>query len=209
MSWSLDVDRILCAAPVIPVLAIDRVEDAEPLARALVEGGLPVIEVTLRTPAALAAITAMQAVPGAMVGAGTVLDAEQLQAARSAGAEFVVSPGLTAALAEAAADAGVAHLPGVATASEIMRARDLGYSRLKFFPAEAAGGTPMLKALSAAFGEMRFCPTGGVSEANARSWLDLPAVACVGGSWLAPAGEALDFDAIRRRAQAAAALRRG
>lgn len=208
MSWGPDIDPILRAAPVIPVLAIDRVQDAEPLARALVEGGLPVIEVTLRTPAALAAITAMRAVPGAIVGAGTVLDREQLHAARGAGAEFVVSPGLTAALAEAAADAGVAHLPGVATASEIMRARDLGYSRLKFFPAEAAGGTAMLKALSAAFGDMRFCPTGGITEANARSWLDLPAVACVGGSWLAPAGEALDFDAIRRRAQAAAALRR-
>ena len=208
MSWGLSIDNILAAAPVIPVLVIDRVEDSAPLARALVEGGLPVLEVTLRTPAALAAITAMQAVPGAIVGAGTVLDPEQLHAARGAGAEFAVSPGLTDALAEAADDAGLAHLPGVATASEIMRALDLGYSRLKFFPAEAAGGVAMLKALSAAFGEVRFCPTGGITEGNAQSWLDLPAVACVGGSWLAPAGEAMDFDAIRRRAQAAAALRR-
>ncbi len=208
MSWGLDIDRILGAAPVIPVLVIDRVEDALPLARALVEGGLPVLEVTLRTPAALAAITAMQAVPGAIVGAGTVLDPEQFHAARSAGAEFVVSPGLTGALAEAADDTGMPHLPGVATAAEIMTARDLGYSRLKFFPAEAAGGVAMLKALSAAFGEMRFCPTGGIASDKAQAWLDLPSVACVGGSWLAPAGEALDFDAIRRRAQAAAALRR-
>ena len=208
MSWGPDIDRILGAAPVIPVLVIDRVEDAVPLARALVEGGLPAIEVTLRTPAALAAITAMQAVPGAIVGAGTVLDPGQLYAARSAGAEFVVSPGLTAALADAADDAGVAHLPGVATASEIMRARELGYSRLKFFPAEPAGGIATLKALSAAFGDVRFCPTGGIAADKARAWLDLPAVACVGGSWLAPVGEALDFEAIRHRAQAAAALRR-
>jgi len=202
------LDRILRTAPVIPVLVIERAADAGPLAEALVAGGLPVIEVTLRTSEALAAIQAMQRVPGALVGAGTVLDPAQLRAAIDAGAQFAVSPGLTEPVAEAAQAAGLPFLPGVATASEIMRARDMGLSRLKFFPAEAAGGVIALKALSAAFADIRFCPTGGITMGNAHAWLDLPSVACVGGSWLAPAGQPLDFDAVRRRAQAAAALRR-
>jgi 2-dehydro-3-deoxyphosphogluconate aldolase/(4S)-4-hydroxy-2-oxoglutarate aldolase len=207
-STSLSLDQILSAAPVIPVLVIDRVEDAAPIARALIAGGLPVLEVTLRTPVALEAIAAMKRVPGAIVGAGTVLDPAQLDAARAAGADFIVSPGLTEPLALAAIESGLPFLPGVATASEVMRARDLGFSRLKFFPAEAAGGLPALQGLAAVFGGVRFCPTGGITQDNAWRWLDHPAVACVGGSWLAPAGASVDEAAIRRRAEAAASLRR-
>lgn len=194
----------MAVAPVIPVLVIDRIEDAVPIAEALVGGGLPVLEVTLRTPAAFDAIRAMRAVPGAIVGAGTVLNPEQLAAAQDAGAQFAVSPGFTERLAKAAA---IPWLPGVATAGEVMRALDCGLTRLKFFPANAAGGLPALKALSAVFREIRFCPTGGISQATAAEWLSLPSVACIGGSWLAPADESLDPDAIRRRAMAAAALR--
>jgi len=208
MDRAQDMDAILAAAPVIPVLVIERVEDAVPIARALVAGGLRVLEVTLRTPAALAAIAAMRSVPGAIVGAGTVLDPEQLQAALAAGAQFAVSPGLTDALADAAREAAALWLPGVATASEIMRARERGLTRLKFFPAVAAGGLPALKGLSAVFGEMRFCPTGGISPISAPDWLALPSVACVGGSWLVPAGAPVDPDAIRGRAEAAAAFAR-
>jgi 2-dehydro-3-deoxyphosphogluconate aldolase/(4S)-4-hydroxy-2-oxoglutarate aldolase len=202
-----DLDSIMRAAPVIPVLVIERVEDALPIARALVAGGLPVLEVTLRTPAALAAIRAMKEVEGAIVGAGTVLDARQLDAAVSAGAEFAVSPGLTEALGKAAAGSPAPLLPGIATAGDVMRALDLGFSRLKFFPAMAAGGIAALKGLSAVFGGVSFCPTGGITLDNAPSWLALPSVACVGGSWLVPAGAAVDPDAVRRRAREAAALR--
>jgi len=203
-----DIDQILAAAPVIPVLVIDRLEDAVPIAEALVEGGLPVLEVTLRTPAALDAIRAMKRVPGAIVGAGTVLDPDQLAAALDAGAGFIVSPGLTERLGEAAFSAGIPFLPGISTTGDVMRARDHGFSRLKFFPAEASGGLAVLKALSAVFGEMRFCPTGGITQQSAQSWLDLPAVACVGGSWLVPAGAPIDRAAIASRARAAAALLR-
>jgi 2-dehydro-3-deoxyphosphogluconate aldolase/(4S)-4-hydroxy-2-oxoglutarate aldolase len=202
-----NLDWIMRAAPVIPVLVIERVEDALPIARALVEGGLPVLEVTLRTPAALDAIRAMKAVEGAIVGAGTVLDPAQLDAAAEAGAEFAVSPGLTEPLGKAAAESPVPLLPGVATASDVMRARDLGFSRLKFFPAMAAGGIPALKGLSAVFGGVSFCPTGGITPDNALDWLALPSVTCVGGSWLVPAGAAVDEEAIRRRAREAAVLR--
>ncbi|HYI63457.1 MAG TPA: bifunctional 4-hydroxy-2-oxoglutarate aldolase/2-dehydro-3-deoxy-phosphogluconate aldolase [Allosphingosinicella sp.] len=205
---SLSLDRILGVAPVIPVLVIDRVEDATPIAEALVAGGLPVIEVTLRTPAALDAIAAMKRVQGVVVGAGTVLDPAQLDEAAAAGADFIVSPGLTERLGRAAAESGVPFLPGVATATDVMRARDLGFSRLKFFPAEASGGLPALQALAAVFGGVRFCPTGGITQENAWRWLDHPAVACVGGSWLAPAGVPVEPAAIRRRAEAAASLRR-
>jgi 2-dehydro-3-deoxyphosphogluconate aldolase/(4S)-4-hydroxy-2-oxoglutarate aldolase len=201
-----DIDTIMAAAPVIPVLVVQRVEDALPIARALVAGGLPVLEVTLRTPAGLDAIRAMSAVEGAIVGAGTVLDPDQLDAAVAAGAVFAVSPGLTERLGRAAAGAPIPLLPGVASASDIMRARDLGFSRLKFFPAEASGGVAALKGMSAIFGDVRFCPTGGITAATARDWLALPSVACVGGSWLVPAGEPLDPSAIERRARAAAAL---
>jgi 2-dehydro-3-deoxyphosphogluconate aldolase / (4S)-4-hydroxy-2-oxoglutarate aldolase len=202
-----DIDRILGLAPVIPVLVIERLDDAVPIAEALVAGGLPVLEVTLRTPVALDAIKAMKRVSGAIVGAGTVLDPGQLRAALDAGAGFIVSPGLTDRLGAAAAAAGIPFLPGISTTADVMRARDHGFSRLKFFPAEAAGGLPVLKALSAVFGEMRFCPTGGITQETAPRWLALPAVACVGGSWLAPAGEPVDRAAITARAKAAAALR--
>lgn len=202
-----DIDRIMTAAPVIPVLVIERVEDALPIARALVEGGLPVLEVTLRTPAALDAIRAMKEVAGAIVGAGTVLNPRQYEEAVDAGAEFVVSPGLTRILGEAAADGPVPLLPGVANASDIMAALELGYSRLKFFPANVSGGTAALKAYSSVFGEIRFCPTGGITLETAPEWLALPSVVCVGGSWLVPAGAALDPKAIAARARQASALR--
>jgi 2-dehydro-3-deoxyphosphogluconate aldolase / (4S)-4-hydroxy-2-oxoglutarate aldolase len=201
-----DIDRILAAAPVIPVLVIDRVEDALPVARALVEGGLPVLEVTLRTPAALDAIRAMKEVDGAIVGAGTVLNPRQYEQAVEAGSEFVVSPGLTETLGRAVEGAPVPLLPGVATAGDIMRALDLGFSRLKFFPAMASGGLPALKGFAAVFGGVRFCPTGGITLETAPDWLALDAVACVGGSWLVPAGE-IDPAAIGERARRAAALR--
>ncbi|PSJ42969.1 bifunctional 4-hydroxy-2-oxoglutarate aldolase/2-dehydro-3-deoxy-phosphogluconate aldolase [Allosphingosinicella deserti] len=201
-----DIDRILAAAPVIPVLVIDRVEDALPIARALVEGGLPVLEVTMRTPAALDAIRAMKEVEGAIVGAGTVLNPKQFDQAVEAGSEFIVSPGLTETLGRAVQDAPVPLLPGVATAGDIMRALDLGFTRLKFFPAMSSGGIPALKGFSAVFGGVRFCPTGGITLETAPDWLALKAVACVGGSWMVPAGS-VDPDAIRERARKAAALR--
>ena len=202
-----DVDGILGLAPVIPVLVVDDAGTAVTIAEALVEGGLPAIEVTLRTPAALDAIRSIKAVPGAIVGAGTVLDPEQIEAALAAGAEFLVSPGLTERLGHAAAAAGAPFLPGVASASEVMRALDLGITRLKYFPAEAAGGLPALAALASVFGGVRFCPTGGINAETAPRWLAHPAVDCVGGSWLAPRGEAFDRDLIVRRARVAAALR--
>jgi 2-dehydro-3-deoxyphosphogluconate aldolase/(4S)-4-hydroxy-2-oxoglutarate aldolase len=202
-----DIDSIMNAAPVIPVLVVERAEDALPIARALVEGGLPVLEVTLRTASALDAIRAMKGVEGAIVGAGTVLDPAQLDQAIEAGAEFAVSPGLTERLGRAAAEAPIPLLPGIASASDIMRALDLGFTRLKFFPAMAAGGLAALKGFGAVFGGVRFCPTGGITAASAPEWLALPSVACVGGSWLVPAGETVDPDAIRRRAREAASLR--
>lgn len=202
-----DIDRILEAAPVIPVLVIERVEDAAPIARALVEGGLPVLEVTLRTPAALDAIRAMKDIDGAIVGAGTVLNPRQYDEAVKAGCEFVVSPGLTQALGEAAAGSPVPLLPGVASAGDIMRALDLGFSRLKFFPAMASGGLPALRGFASVFGDVSFCPTGGITQENAAEWLALPAVACVGGSWLVPAGARPDPLAIADRARLASSLR--
>ncbi len=179
-----DIDQIMTAAPVIPVLVIERVEDALPIARALVKGGLPVLEVTLRTPAALDAIRAMKQVEGAIVGAGTVLNPDQFEAAVEAGSEFAVSPGITETLGRAAAASPVPLLPGVASAGDIMRALDLGFTRLKFFPATASGGIPALKALGGPFPDVVFCPTGGIDLASAPDWLALGNVACVGGSWM-------------------------
>ncbi len=204
-----DIDAVLDLAPVIPVLVIDRVEDARPVAEALVAGGLPALEVTLRTPAALDAIREMCKVPGAVVGAGTVLDRAQMRAATDAGAAFIVSPGLTEDLGVAARESGMPFLPGIANAGDIMRARDLGLTRLKFFPAVAAGGLPVLRALIAVFGEMRFCPTGGITQDSAPDWLAEPTIACVGGSWLVLRGAPPDGPAIEARARAAAALARG
>jgi 2-dehydro-3-deoxyphosphogluconate aldolase / (4S)-4-hydroxy-2-oxoglutarate aldolase len=202
----IDIDSVLGMAPVIPVLTVDDIAHARPLAEALVAGGLPVLEVTLRTPVALEAISEMARVPGAIVGAGTVAAAGDLAAALAAGAQFIVAPGVTAALGSAARTSGVPFLPGVASASDIIRAAEMGFTRLKFFPAVAAGGLPLLRALAAPFAHVRFCPTGGITAASAAEWLAEPGVACVGGSWIAGRGER-DWAAIEARARAAAALR--
>jgi 2-dehydro-3-deoxyphosphogluconate aldolase/(4S)-4-hydroxy-2-oxoglutarate aldolase len=202
---SSPVEAIMRTSPVIPVLVIEDASTAGPIAQALVAGGLKVLEVTLRTPAALDAIRAMKQVPGAIVGAGTVLNPRLFEAAAQAGAEFIVSPGITESLAGAAASFGLPFLPGVATAGEIMRGLDLGLSHFKFFPAAAAGGLPALKAHAAVFGDVRFCPTGGISQATAPEWLALEAVLCVGGSWLVPKGPA-DYAAVEQAARAASAL---
>lgn len=199
------IDAIMRMAPVIPVLVIDDASHAVPIAEALVAGGLPVLEVTLRTPAAIDAIKAMKAVPGAVVGAGTVLNPAQFDAAIAAGSEFVVSPGLTPALGKAAVASGVPFLPGTANAADIMLGLDLGLSRFKFFPAVASGGIPVLNALASVFAEARFCPTGGITQASAPDWLALSQVLCVGGSWLVPKG-APDTAAIEAAARQAAAL---
>lgn len=182
------IEDVMQTAPVIPVLVVDDVGKAREQAEALVEGGLKVLEVTLRTPDALEAIKRMNLVPGAIVGAGTVTNPKQLHEALDAGAEFIVSPGLTQPLGEAAIKSGVPFLPGTATAGDIMRGLDLGLTHFKFFPAMAAGGIPALKALAAPFGQCRFCPTGGISVDTAPDWLALPFVHCVGGSWVAPKG---------------------
>ena len=200
------IDSLMRLAPVIPVLVIEDLAHALPIAEALVAGGLPVLEVTLRTPCALDAIRAMKAVPGAVVGAGTVLNPAQLDAALAAGSEFIVSPGLTPALGQAAVASGIPFLPGTANAADIMLGMDLGLSRFKFFPAEASGGIAALKAIAAPFGEARFCPTGGITLKSAPDWLALEAVLCVGGSWIVPKG-APDKAAIEANARAAAALR--
>jgi len=201
----LTIADIMQTAPVIPVIVIDELEHAEPLARALVAGGLPVLEVTLRTPAALDAIRAMRKVEGAVVGAGTVTNQSELAAAVDAGSQFIVSPGLTEPLGKAAIRADIPFLPGIANAGDIMRGLDLGLTHFKFFPAMAAGGLPALKALAAPFGQCRFCPTGGISLANAPEWLGFDPVLCVGGSWVAPRG-AVDEAEVERLAREAAAL---
>lgn len=200
------IDQIMRLAPVIPVIVIDRVEDAVPMAEALVAGGLTVLEVTLRTPAALDAIAAMKTVKGAIVGAGTVLNLIDLNKSIDAGAEFIVSPGITAGLCKAAIDNGIPFLPGTANASDIMLGMDMGLERFKFFPAATSGGIPALKALAGPFGQARFCPTGGISAANAPEWLALGPVLCVGGSWVVPSGP-LDPARIEALAKEAAALR--
>lgn len=201
-----DIDAIMRAAPVIPVLVVDDAQQARPLAEALVSGGLRVLEVTLRTPAALDVIREMKQVPGALVGAGTVTNEAKLDAAIAAGSEFIVSPGLTDNLGRSAIASGVPYLPGVATASDIMRGLDLGLTRFKFFPALAAGGIPALKSHAAVFGDLRFCPTGGISEATAGDWLALDAVLCVGGSWVIGTGTP-DYGAITEAARRASRLR--
>jgi 2-dehydro-3-deoxyphosphogluconate aldolase / (4S)-4-hydroxy-2-oxoglutarate aldolase len=196
--------------PVIPVIVIERAELAVPMARALVEGGVRVLEVTLRTAAALAAIEAIAtAVPDAIVGAGTVRSTDDARAAASAGARFAVSPGCTPAVVDACRQASLALLPGAATASEVMRAAEMGFSFLKFFPASAAGGAAMLKAWAGPFADIVFCPTGGITAQSAPDYLALPNVRVVGGSWLTPA-DALgsgDWKRITRLAREAAALR--
>lgn len=203
----VEIERIMRQAPVIPVLVIDDAAHARPIAEALVAGGLPVLEVTLRTPAALEAIAEMQQVPGAIVGAGTVIDLAGLDAAMGAGAQFVVSPGLTERLGIAARTRGVPFLPGVANAGDIMRGLDLGFSHFKFFPAESSGGVAALKALLGPFAQCRFCPTGGITQERASAWFAMPQVLCVGGSWLVPKG-APDTTTITAAAREAAAIAR-
>jgi 2-dehydro-3-deoxyphosphogluconate aldolase/(4S)-4-hydroxy-2-oxoglutarate aldolase len=201
---------VMTDAPVIPVIVLDDVAHAVPLARALVEGGIRMLEVTLRTPAALACIEAIATdVPGAVAGAGTVRTAADAKAAATAGARFAVSPGYTHEVGDACRDVGLPLLPGVATSSEIMRAQADGYAELKFFPAAQAGGVAMLKAFGGPFHDVRFCPTGGVSAANAREYLALPNVVCVGGSWLCPpeAVKAGDWTRITQLAKEAVSLR--
>ena len=202
----IDIEDIMRQTPVIPVLVLDDPEQAVAIGTALVKGGLPVLEVTLRTPRALEVMTAMTAIEGAIVGAGTVLDEAQLDHALDAGARFIVSPGLTDRLARAAAARRACVLPGVANASDIMRGLDLGLNRFKFFPAEASGGLKALKALAGPFGDVRFCPTGGITLQSASDWLAEEAVLCVGGSWqVKPGMSAADVEAAAR---AAAALTR-
>ncbi len=202
----MNIDAIMRTAPVIPVIVIEDEAHAVPLAEALVAGGLRVLEVTLRTPAALPAIRAMKQVEGAIVGAGTVTNPRELDAALEAGSEFIVAPGLTDNLGKAAVAAGVPFLPGIANAGDIMRGLDLGLDRFKFFPAMAAGGLPALKALAAPFGNVRFCPTGGISIDNAPEWLAFDPVLCVGGSWVSPKG-APDKAVVERLAREAFGLR--
>jgi len=200
----VNIDQIMRSAPVIPVLVLEEAMDWAALAEAFVGAGLPVLEVTLRTPFALEAIREMARVPGAIVGAGTVLNEAQLAQAIDAGSRFIVSPGLTNPLALAARDTVIPFLPGIATATDIIRGLDLGLDRFKFFPAEASGGIPTLKALSAPFAEVRFCPTGGIRSDTAVDWLALPSVLCVGGTWLVKRGD--DLATIGERARSAAAL---
>lgn len=198
--------QICTLAPVIPVLTVDDPSTASDLGRALIAGGLPALEVTLRTPAALDAIRAMAGLEGGVVGAGTLLSSRDVEAAKEAGARFGVSPGTTQTVLDAAAANDLPILPGVSTASEVMALLERGIETMKFFPAEAAGGTKMLKALSAPLQAAKFCPTGGISLANARDYLALPNVVCVGGSWVAPreAVTARDWAEVERLAQAAA-----
>lgn len=205
-----EIERISSLAPVIPVIVIDKLEDAVPLAKALVTGGLPVLEVTLRSDVAVDAIAAMAEVPGAVVGAGTVLAAEQIDQVTKAGAKFIVSPGCYPELADAAIARNMPYLPGVATPSEMMMLLARGIRHQKLFPATVVGGMEMLKAVASPLRQIRFCPTGGVNAANASEFLALPNVMCVGGSWVTPAKlvAAKDWAGIEVLAREAAALKR-
>jgi len=203
-------EALLRHAPVIPVLTVEGADDAVPLATALVAGGLPLLEVTLRTEGALKAITAMaKQVPGAIVGAGTIRTADQAKAAVDAGATFLVSPGATPQVIAAVQKLGVPFLPGCATASEAMRLAEEGFRFLKFFPAEAAGGMNYLKSLAAPLADLRFCPTGGIDAEKAKAYLALPNVVCVGGSWITPAAalKAGDWATVTRLSLEARMLR--
>lgn len=199
-----EIQTIMNAGPVIPVLVIEDAATARPLAEALVRGGIRTLEVTLRTPAALDAIREMKKVEGAIVGAGTVVNPQQFSDAVDAGAEFIVSPGLTEKLAAPIIESGVPFLPGIANAGDIMRGLDLGLTHFKFFPAEASGGLKALKALAAPFYQARFCPTGGITLASAPEWLAFDPVLCVGGSWLATG----TMEEVEAKARAAAELKR-
>jgi len=205
-----DIREILETGPAIPILTLDQVQDVRPLAEALLEEGVRVLEVTLRSEAGLWAITAIaRDCPGLIVGAGTVWLEEQVGRAADCGAQFLVSPGLTQNIARAAAARGIAWLPGIATASDVMRGRELGFSAFKFFPAESSGGIATLKAFQGPFPDVHFCPTGGIGPANAREYLALRNVACVAGSWLTPRDviEAKDWKRLRALAREATLLR--
>jgi 2-dehydro-3-deoxyphosphogluconate aldolase / (4S)-4-hydroxy-2-oxoglutarate aldolase len=205
---ALEICRL---APVIPVLVIDDIAHARPLAEALVAGGLPALEVTLRTPVALEAIRVMAEVPGGTVGAGTLLTPRDVKVAKAAGARFGVSPGSTPRLLDACEEEGLPTLPGAVTATEVMALLERGYTVQKFFPAEAVGGAAALKSLGAPIPQVKFCPTGGIGLGNAPDYLGLPNVLCVGGSWVAPKKmmEAGDWAGITRLATEAAGLARG
>lgn len=207
----MTVDELMAVQPVIPVITIERVEDAAPLANALASNGLRVLEVTLRTKAALACIREMSKVSDAIVGAGTVLNTSDVKAAHEAGATFIVTPGLSAGTVAATREANIPILPGIATATEVMQGLDLGVTRFKFFPAEQAGGRAMLDAFRGPFGAVKFCPTGGISLELARDYLKRPNVGCVGGGWVCPAKliDAKKWDEIGALAREAAALPRG
>lgn len=197
----MNIEAVMRTSPVIPVLVIEDAATAKPLAEALVRGGLRVLEVTLRTAAALDAIREMKQVPGAIVGAGTVVNTEQFDQVMDADVEFIVSPGLTERLADPIIRSGVPYLPGVANAADIMRGLDLGLEHFKFFPAETSGGLKALKALAAPFYQAKFCPTGGVSAASAPEWLAFGPVLCVGGSWITPKGASMEqVEALAREA---------
>jgi 2-dehydro-3-deoxyphosphogluconate aldolase/(4S)-4-hydroxy-2-oxoglutarate aldolase len=203
----MTIDQIMRSAPVIPVLVWDHRMDPAAVAAALVEAGLPVIEVTLRTPSALEVLRAMAKVPGAIAGAGTVTNRDLLAQAADAGARFIVSPGLTEKVARAVDDTRIPFLPGVATAGEVMLGMELGLNRFKFFPAEAAGGAPVLKAMQGPYPDVRFCPTGGVTTEKAGDYLALSNVLCVGGSWIMRPDDT-DVSVIAERAREAAAISR-
>jgi 2-dehydro-3-deoxyphosphogluconate aldolase / (4S)-4-hydroxy-2-oxoglutarate aldolase len=190
--WQIQPEEVLRQGPVVPVMVIQKLEQAVPLARALVAGGIRVLEITLRTPVAMEAIRIIsREVSGAMVGAGTVTRGEELAAVAEAGAVFAISPGLTAELLDAANQGPIPLIPGIATISELMTGMARGYSHFKFFPAEAAGGVKMVQAIAGPFPQITFCPTGGITLANYRNYLALKNVACIGGSWVAPQ-EAMD-----------------
>jgi 2-dehydro-3-deoxyphosphogluconate aldolase/(4S)-4-hydroxy-2-oxoglutarate aldolase len=205
MTKTNTIDNIMELAPVIPVLVVKDPAYARPIAEALVAGGLHALEVTLRTPVAIEVIREIAKVDGAVVGAGTVVSERDLEASMAAGAQFIVSPGLTDRLGTTAIASGIPFLPGIATAADIMRGLDIGLNRFKFFPAMAAGGIPALKALAAPFHHCRFCPTGGITQANAAEWLTIEQVKCVGGSWLVPPGRP-DIATITANARSAARL---
>ena len=206
----MNARELMNMAPVIPVIVVHDVKTAVPLAEALVAGGLPVLEVTLRTPVAMQAMQDMQAVKGAVVGVGTAINGADLKSAKQAGAQFAVSPGFTEELGSTATEIGLPLLPGIANSADIMRAHAFGYKDLKFFPASQAGGPSMIKALGGPFVDTMFCPTGGVSVSNAQEYLSLPNVMCVGGSWVAPQSmiEAGDWAGIEALAKEASALPR-
>lgn len=206
-NWKISANSILTAGPVVPVIVIDELHQAVPLARALIAGGVRVLEVTLRTSCAVDAIRAIaQEVPEAIVGAGTVTNPEQLKAVTAAGAQFAISPGLTDALLQAAVDGPIPLIPGISTVSELMTGMNYGLDSFKFFPAEANGGVSTLKAIAGPFSHIRFCPTGGISLSNYRDYLALSSVLCVGGSWLVPADAIRDGDYTRITTLAAQAV---